>query len=541
MKEKKSLLSNLKFDLASGLVVFFVALPLCLGISLASTAYAETETLEAFKGVVFPGLIAGIVGGIVVGSLSGSRFGVSGPAAGLITIVSVAIMEFGGFQNGGFEKFILAVAIAGVFQLILGFIQAGFLAYYIPFSVIKGMLAGIGVTIIMKEIPHFFGYDKDVEGDMNFEQVDGHNTFTELYYMTDNVHIGATIVGLISLAILIVWGFKFVKKSKILSMIPGPLIAIIISIIVAVLFSSVPGMMISAEHLVQVPTPSSMEEFKSQFYTPDFSALKDYHVYVVALTIAAVASIETLLCVEATDKMDPYKGRTPMNRELKAQGVGNLVSGLLGGLPITQVIVRSSANIDSGAKSKTSAVLHGIFLLSFILLVPGLLNMIPRSTLAAVLILIGYKLASPATIKKMINVGWEQAVPFFVVIFAMLFSDLLKGVGAGLVVAFLIILYRNYRMSYFVKGENGDENQPIKLTLSQHATFLNKASILKTLDEIEDGKEVIIDFSHTLDVDYDVRQVIEEFQQSAKDREISVTIINRDGTIEKQEFEEERE
>jgi len=515
---------NLKFDVASGLVVFFVALPLCLGISLASTSYKGIEGLEDFAGIVMPGLIAGIIGGIVVGSLSGSRFGVSGPAAGLITIITTAIIAFGGFENGGFEKFALAVALGGVIQFLLGIIKAGFVAYYIPFSVIKGMLAGIGITIFIKELPHFFGYDKDPEGDLAFVQADGHNTFEELGLAIENIHWGATLVAIISLLILIGWGMKKIKENKILSLIPGPLLAIVVSVLIAMGLASTQGMSIGGDHLVSVPTPQNMEEFKGMFYFPDFSAITDYNVWIVAVTVALVASIESLLCVEATDKMDPYKGRTPMNRELRAQGIGNVLSGLLGGLPITQVIVRSTANIGAGAKSKNSAIIHGIFLLVFILAIPGLLNMIPRATLAAVLLLIGWKLASPKSIVQMVRAGWTQWVPFFTTIGVMLFTDLLKGVFAGLAVAFVVILYRNFKMSFFIKDNANDGK--IHLNLSQHTTFLNKASIMKTLDSIEDGKDVVVDLSETLSIDYDVKEAINDFIEGAEDRKITVELIH---------------
>lgn len=525
MKESFSV-KNLKFDLASGLVVFFVALPLCLGISLASTSYKGIDGVDDFAGIVMPGLIAGIVGGIVVGTFSGSRFGVSGPAAGLITIVGAAIIEFGGFGNGGFEKFALAVALGGVIQFVFGLIKAGFVAYYIPFSVIKGMLAGIGVTIFIKELPHFFGYDSDPEGDLKFAQSDGHNTFEELWLMLDNVHLGATIVAIVSIIILIVWGMKFIKSNKILSLIPGPLLAILISVGIASILYGVSGFEIGKSHLVDVPEPKSMKEFKSMFYFPDFNAITDIAVWRVALVIALVASIESLLCVEATDKMDPHKGRTPMNRELRAQGIGNVVSGLLGGLPITQVIVRSTANISAGAKTKSSAIIHGIFLVGFILLIPGVLNLIPRATLAAVLLLIGWKLASPKSMLQMIKSGWEQFVPFFVVIGVMLATDLLIGVGAGLAVAMVIILVKNLSMSFFIDSDEDDGKVHIKL--SQHTTFLNKASIMKRLDEIEDGQEVVVDLSETRSIDFDVKEAINDFVQGADDRELTVSIIHEE-------------
>lgn len=554
MKEKKNLFGNLKFDVASGLVVFFVALPLCLGISLASTSYEAIGDLEKFGGVVMPGLIAGIVGGIVVGTFSGSKYGVSGPAAGLITIVTAAIIEFGGFGHGGMEKFVLAVMLGGVIQFIFGLIKAGFVAYYIPFSVIKGMLAGIGITIFLKELPHFFGYDEDPEGDLAFDQADGHNTFSELGYTMENIHTGATIVAIIALTILILWGLKFVKKNKILSLIPGPLLAIVVTVIVGLFFAGNPELTLlppegeEVKHLVQVPMPSNFAEFKGMLYTPDFGAIGDPAVWRVAVVIALVASIESLLCVEATDKMDPDKGRTPMNKELRAQGIGNMVSGLLGGLPITQVIVRSTANLNAGAKSKWSAVIHGIFLLVFIIAIPGVLNMIPRATLAAILLLIGWKLASPKSVVAMWKSGWTQFVPFAVVIIVMHIpgGDLLKGVGAGILVAGLILLIQNAKVSSFIKKNTEQEfahtkihksfdhdvavteedSDVITLVLAAHANFLNKANIMRTLDEIEDGKTVVIDLSRNVDIDYDVAEAIKEFKISAIDREIKLTIID---------------
>jgi len=537
-------MKNIKFDFAAGLVVFFVALPLCIGISLASTSYAGVENLSDFAGLVFPGLIAGVVGGLVVGSFSGSKFGVSGPAAGLITIISAAIIEFGGFDNGGFEKFVLAVFLAGIIQVVLGFLKAGFIAYYIPTSVIKGMLAGIGITIVMKEIPHFFGYDKNPEGDLGFKQVDGHNTFSELFFTFENIHWGATIVGVISIVILLLWASKFIKENKMLNLVPGALLAIIVSIVVGLLMVA-PDLKIAGEHLVQVPIADSFDSFKSNFHFPSFgvlllpfelqdsfSAYWDHidlflSVLKVAIVIAIVASLESLLCVEATDKLDPHKGRTPLNQELKAQGIGNIISGLLGGLPITQVIVRSTANISAGAKSKNSAIIHGGFLLLFIVAFPALLNMIPRATLAAVLLVIGYKLAKPVLFKQMFNAGWSQFVPFVATIVGMLLTDLLTGVGIGIAVAVLWILYSNFRVAYFVEDFGHAEGEPIRLSLSQHATFLNKASIIDTFDRVPDGEHVVLDLSKSTDIDYDVMEAINEFKTSAVDRNITLEIIGQ--------------
>ncbi|MDC3337860.1 SulP family inorganic anion transporter [Flavobacteriales bacterium] len=538
--ENSGFLANLKHDLPASIVVFLVALPLCLGISLASTSYGDQDGIEAFSGVVFPGIIAGIIGGFLVGAISGSRFGVSGPAAGLITIVSSAIISFGGFGNGGFEKFVLAIAIAGVFQVIFGLLKGGAIAYYIPTSVIKGMLAGIGITIFLKELPHFFGYDKDPEGDLRFHQLDGHTTFSEIGYALEKVHWGATIVAIVSLIILVLWGMKFIKNHKILGMIPAPLLAILFSIGLASFFLK-GDLLVAGEHLVSVPTPSSLSEFKAQLFFPDFSALTDTRVYGVAIVIALVASIESLLCVEATDKMDPDKRHTPMNRELIAQGVGNIFSGLIGGLPITQVIVRSTANISSGAKTKYSAVMHGVFLFAFVLAIPGVLNMIPRATLAAVLLLIGYKLAHPKTIIGMVKAGIPQWLPFLTVIVVMISSDLLKGVGAGLAVSFIIIIIRQfnfnlkkYNRAYLEidiknilsEDTNDEKNSTIKLELAQHASFLNKIKIKRILDEIENEKNVIIDLNKVRNIDFDINETITDFITSAESRKIKVKIIN---------------
>lgn len=510
-------MKNLKFDFAAGLVVFFVALPLCLGISLIATGGALTPE-------VIPGIIAGVVGGIIVGFFSGSKFGVSGPAAGLITIVTASVIELGGFADGGYEKFVLAVLIAGIIQLILGFLKAGFIAYYIPYAVIKGMLAGIGLIIVLKELPHFLGYDKHAEGSLAAT-----NTYEDIYNSFINPHVGAIIIAVISLVILIVWGMKAIKNNKVLSLVPGPLLAIIVAVLVSLLFGNMfagnEGLVVDGNHLVKVPT--SIDSIKNQLHFPDFSALADWRVYKIALIIAIVASIETLLCVEATDKLDPNKGRTPMDRELKAQGIGNIISGLVGGLPITQVIIRSSANIGAGAKSKNSAIIHGVFLLVFILAIPGVLNMIPRSTLAAILVLIGFKLASPKMFTQMFKGGLSQFVPFVATIAGMLATDLLTGVGIGLGVAILWILYKNYKVSYFVEGFGHKEGEPIKLVLSQHATFLNKASIVETFDTVPNGEHVILDLSKTIDLDYDIQEAIKEFKMSCIDRNIKLEIVDQ--------------
>lgn len=362
-----SLIGNLKNDFPASIIVFLVAVPLCLGIALASGA------------PLFSGIIAGIIGGIVVGALSGSNLGVSGPAAGLAVIVLLAIQEL-----GAFDIFLLAVVIGGAIQLILGFLQAGIIAYYFPSSVIKGMLSGIGIIIILKQIPHAFGYDKDYEGSVFFNQPDGHNTLSELFYMFDAVTPGAIIITVISMIILILWEQPFMKKIKLFKFVQGPLVVVGLGIILNLILSNT-DLALSAEHIVAIPVASDFSDFINQFTLPDFTQWNNPQVWTVAFTIAIVASIETLLCLEATDKLDPDKNITPTNRELKAQGVGNIISGLIGGLPITQVIVRSSTNIQSGGKTKMSAILHGFILLLSAALIPALLNKIPLASLAAIL------------------------------------------------------------------------------------------------------------------------------------------------------------
>jgi MFS superfamily sulfate permease-like transporter len=414
---KKSInLSNLKSDIPASVVVFFVALPLCLGIALASGA------------PLFSGLIAGIIGGIVVGSVSNSSLGVSGPAAGLAAIVFSAIGEL------GYENFLMAVVIGGVLQTLFGILRLGIIAYYFPSSVIKGMLTGIGIIIFLKQIPHFFGYDSNPEGDFAFFQIDGENTFSEIFTAFNHIDPGASLIGLISLTILLVWGSILSKKGKIFQIIQGPLVAVIIGIIYFILTSGDSLWGISSNHLVSVPVPEDASSFFAQFSLPNFQAISNIQVWITGFTIALVASLETLLCVEATDKLDPEKRVTPTNRELFAQGSGNIISGLIGGLPITQVIVRSSANIQSGGKTKISSIIHGFLLLISILIIPTILNKIPLSVLAAILLIVGYKLAKPSLFSEMMKKGWKQFLPFIVTVVAIVFTNLLFGISLGLIV-----------------------------------------------------------------------------------------------------------
>ena len=505
---KSGFFANLKNDLPASIVVFLVAMPLCLGIALASGA------------PLFSGVIAGIVGGTVVALLSGSPLGVSGPAAGLAVIVLSAIQEL-----QAFETFLLAVVIAGVFQLILGILKAGVIGYYFPSSVIKGMLSGIGIIIILKQIPHAFGYDKDPEGDLEFIQPDGQNTFSELFNMVDYISPGALTIAVISLAILILWEQPFMKKISLFKVVQGPLIVVITGIGLNLIFQE-SSFALRAEQLVSIPVAGSISDFFNQFTLPDFSQWNNSQVYVIAITMAVVASLETLLCVEATDKLDPDKRVTPTNRELLAQGTGNIVSGLIGGLPITQVIVRSSANIQSGGKSKASAFFHGILLLISVMMVPKILNLIPLSSLAAILFIVGYKLAKPELFKQLYKLGRAEFIPFIITILGIIFTDLLIGIGLGLTVAIFYILYNNYKVPYHFNPNNYKEGEPVLIELAESVSFLNKGSILQTLNHLPNNSEVTIDGSKTKNIHPDVIEIIEDFKQNAKSRNIKVNTIN---------------
>lgn len=495
------------------MVVFLVALPLCLGIGLASTGRPD---------LVFSGIIAGFVGGLVVGFFSGSPMGVSGPAAGLVVIVLTALETL-----GSFEALLLATFLAGFLQLIGGFLRAGIIGYYFPSSVIKGMLAAIGLTLILKEIPHTLGYDKDYMGDIALKQFDGHNTFNEIFYALEGISPAAVIISVVSLALLILFEKPFMKRFGVFKFLPGALFVVLAGIALNYLFSQIrPEWLLTGEHLVQLPVANNTSEFISFFSLPDFTALTNPQVYVVAITIALVASLETLLCVEATDKLDPYKRTTPTNRELKAQGIGNMVAGLIGGLPITQVIVRSSANINAGARSKVSTMAHGATLLLAAYFIPRFLNLIPLASLAAILLMVGYKLSKLSLYRSMFRLGYEQFVPFISTIAGILLTDLLKGIAIGMGVAIFFILRKNYKHSYHYKKEQTHHEQTITIRLSEEVTFLNKASIQAKLDEIPDSSTVIIDGSHSVHIDHDVLEIIHDFKaHSAPLRNIKVETI----------------
>ncbi|OUS01441.1 hypothetical protein A9Q86_06570 [Flavobacteriales bacterium 33_180_T64] len=507
---------TIKNDLPASIVVFFVALPLCLGIALASGA------------PLFSGLISGIIGGIVVGGLSGSKIGVSGPAAGLAAIVLIAIGTLGGYQN-----FLLAVVIGGVIQLILGFLKAGIIAYYFPSSVIKGMLTGIGIIIILKQIPYFFGYDPDTERNFAFFQLDGENAFLEIINAVNHITLGSALIGVIGLGILLLWDKVLSKKGKLFQIIQGPLVVVVVGIIFYALTQSHEILAIDQSHLVTVPIPEDAASFFEQFSFPNFSAITNPEVWIVAFTIALVASLETLLCVEATDKIDPNKNVTPTNKELLAQGIGNIISGLIGGLPITQVIVRSSANIQSGGRSKMSAIIHGLLLLISVILIPRLLNLIPLSVLAAILFIVGFKLAKPSLFKTMYSLGWKQSIPFFVTVIGIVFTNLLLGIGLGLAVGVVVILIKSYQNSHFLHIEDRSNGKhKIKMTLAEEVTFFNKGAILKELNSLPRDTYLELDVRKTRYLDNDIIEILDDFAYKARERHIDIQLISELGIIE---------
>ncbi|SDX62556.1 SulP family inorganic anion transporter [Flavobacterium degerlachei] len=502
---------EIRNDFPASIIVFFVALPLCLGIALASGA------------PLFSGIIAGIIGGIIVGTASDSPLGVSGPAAGLAVIVLTSIASL-----GSWEMFLMAVVLSGVIQVILGYAKAGFIAYFFPTSVIKGMLTGIGLLIILKQIPHALGWDNEGMGSDSFIQADGQNTVSEIFQALNFITPGAVLIGAISLGILILWDKVLMKKHKVFQILQGPIVVVALGILMNYLFQNgILNFTLTDKQVVSLPVPESFSGFLNQFTFPDLSALTNIEVYKIAFVIAIVGSLETLLCVEATDKLDPERRITPTNRELKAQGLGNIVSGLVGGLPITQVIVRSSANINFGGKTKMSAIFHGFFLLISAITIASLMNMIPLASLAAILLMVGYKLAKPALFKEMYKLGWEQFIPFTMTVVGILATDLLKGITLGILFGIFYTLRHSYRNSHhlmdIVKNENGNEVHHI--VLAQEVSFFNKASIIDTLDLIPENSKVIIDFSKSKSIAYDVLEIIKDFEINAKTKNIDVEKI----------------
>ncbi|MDB4927467.1 SulP family inorganic anion transporter [Mucilaginibacter sp.] len=500
--KKYFLPKNLKKDLPSSIVVFLVALPLCLGIALASGA------------PLFSGLLTGIIGGVVVGMLSGSQLSVAGPAAGLTVIVLNAITGL-----GSFELFLLSVVLAGVMQITLGIIKAGTIGNYFPSAVIEGMLAAIGIILIMKQFPHAVGYDANFEGDEGFSQIDKHNTFSGVLGALAKINYGAVIISSISLLLMIYW-----PRFKKLAMVPAPLLVVLSGVALSFLFTDT-DFALKGKQLVNIPVVGNATEFFGLFKTADFSAIGNKDVWITAFTIAVVASLETLLSLEAADKIDPIKRISPTNRELVAQGAGNIISGLLGGLPMTAVIVRSSANVNAGARTKMSAIIHGVLLLLSLLLIPGLINYIPLSCLAAILLVTGYKLARISLFKHMWHKGLSQFIPFVVTIAAVVLTDLLIGVGIGMLVGIFYILRTNMRNPYFYHIEDSENKKIIRIKLAEEVSFLNKAAIQITLTSLPKETEVIIDGSNSRYIDPDVLEIINNYKQNAYTKGIIVELV----------------
>jgi len=500
----KSIITNLR----SGIVVFLVALPLCLGIALACNV------------PLFSGILAGIVGGIVVTIFSGSVLSVSGPAAGLTSIILVAVASL-----GSFEVFIAAVTCAGVLQIILGFLKAGSIGNFVPSAVIKGMLAGIGIILIMKQVPHLVGYDRDPEGNFDFFQQDGHNTFSDLYYMFNYISPGAVIIGIVSILILLMGQSRFYQEDKFLSTLPSALLVVIVGSLLNICFAPYEPLHISQDHMVALPLIRNFGDLKETLIFPDFSAINTVHFWSVVLTLAVVASLESLLSVEAADKLDPEKRDSDSNKELVAQGIGNIVCGLIGALPVTAVIVRSSANINAGATSKLSAILHAVLLILSILLIPSLLMLIPNAALAAILVMTGYKLTKLELFKQHFKKGIDQFLPFLVTVVVMLITDLLKGVGAGIAVSIFFIIRYNVKSSFEVVEDiiEGKRNYLIKLP--QHITFFNKGFIITYLNKIKKESRVIIDGSINKTTDKDVREVLQDFVEISKQKKIEIQLV----------------
>ena len=490
-------------DLPAGVVVFLVALPLCLGIAMASGA------------PLFAGVVSGIVGGIVVAWLSGSQLSVSGPAAGLTVIILNAIKEL-----GSFESFLLAVVIAGFIQLVLGYLRAGIIGAYFPSAVIKGMLAAIGLILIMKQIPHVVGFDADFEGDESYMTEDAESTVSEIFQSLGAFSIGPVIVSAVAIIILLLWETRLFKRNRILSLIPGPLIAVLWGLGFNLFTLDNPVLAIHPEHLVSLPSIQGVAGFIQQLTFPDFSQYANPKIYTIAITIAVIASLESLLSLEATDKLDPFKRVASTNQELKAQGIGNLISGMLGGLPMTAVIVRSSANVNAGGRTKVACFFHGILLLLSVMFLSRYLNYIPLASLACILLLTGYKLAKPKLFMEMHAKGMNQLAPFVITIAAILISDLLKGMAIGLVCGLFFVIKTNFHAAITLTQDGSH----YLLRLQKDVSFLNKALLRSYLDQVDDNSYLIIDGSKAQFIDQDIMETIQDFADAAKDSNIIVEL-----------------
>ena len=492
-------------DIPASIVVFLVALPLCIGIAIASDA------------APFAGIIAGVIGGVVVGLLSGSSLSVSGPAAGLAAIVASAIHEL-----GSYEVFLLAAFIAGILQLVFGYFKGGGIGRYVPNAVIKGMLAAIGILIILKQIPHFVGYDADPEGEESFIQPDGQNTFSELAVALSRISPLATLIASVAAAILLFYQTGFMKRQAWVKYMPGPLVAVVSGVVLNVfLVPDGHALALSDDHVVQIPMFGSVQELFGFITMPEWGAIGNYKVWVTAVTLAVVASLETLLSLEAADKLDPDKRISPANRELYAQGTGNMLSALIGGLPVTSVVVRSSANVNAGAKTKASTVLHGLLLMVCVFTIPGILNMIPKAALASILILTGYKLANVALFKEYYSRGKQQFIPFIVTIVAIIFTDLLIGILVGILVGLYFVMRSNFR-SAMIMVEDGDK---YLIRFSREVSFLNKAKLVDYLQKVPDNSAVLIDPLRNEFMDRDIVETVNDFIVSSQSRGIRVYIM----------------
>ncbi|OUT57408.1 MAG: sulfate transporter [Rhodopirellula sp. TMED11] len=510
--------STLFADVRGGLVVFLVALPLCLGIALASDPEGDQINLPLMSG-----LIAGIVGGLVVGPLSGSQTSVSGPAAGLTAVVLHWLT-----QCGSVETFLLAVFLGGVLQVGLGFARAGSLSAFFPSSVIKGLLAAIGVILILKQLPHVFGHDQNPEGQYDWYQPDHETTLSELFKVINDYHIGAAIVGILSVILLIAWD-RIPQLKKLV--IPGPLVVVILGVVLQYWFQSFhEAINIGAEHLVNIPideesTQGPVRDFFNLLIFPDWMQIGNPIVWQAAVTIAIVASLESLLNLEAVDKLDPHRRQSPANRELFAQGIGNMVSGAFGGLPVTSVIVRGSVNVGIGAKTKASAIFHGGLLLIFVMIFPKLLNTIPLSCLAAILLVTGFKLASPKLVKQMWSEGRYQFIPFIVTVVAIVRTDLLTGILIGLAISTLFILNSNLRSPIRRVLETHLDGEITHVELAQQVSFLNRGSLNQLFDETQSGTHILIDASASDYIDPDILSMIREFKdKDAPARGVKVSL-----------------
>ncbi len=492
-------------DLPASIVVFLVALPLCLGIALASGA------------PLFSGVIAGVVGGVLVGALSGSPLLVSGPAAGLTAVVAAAIASL-----GSYSAFLAAVVIGGIAQLALAALRAGVIGHYFPSSVIKGMLAAIGLILVLKQLPHAVGYDVDFEGDLSFQQASAENTFTALAHAFQRLEPSAVVISLVGLALLFTWDLTPLKRVRLL---PAPLTVVLVGVALDVVFAiAKPDWKLEGQHLVALPIPERLTDYAGYFAFPEWSALARLETWRLGITIGVVASLESLLSMEATDRLDPFKRETPANRELAAQGAGNIVSGLIGGLPLTGVIVRSAANVEAGARTKLSAILHGVLLAAAVVSIPALLNHIPLASLAAILIFTGFKLAHPKIWAGMWRQGSRQFAPFLLTIVAILLTDLLVGIGIGLAVGLLFILVEHSRQPcYEIVSPKGAVLTRVRL--NEQVSFLSKASLATFFEHLEPGSRIELDGSQCRDIHYDVLELISDFRETALLKNIDLRLV----------------